>query len=76
MTDRELEACYREHLEEDIIFCLSDRRQIPHELAMQLYYHSKLADRIHAGEYGIQYLAPAVLTDILEDELREAENQS
>lgn len=71
MTERELENFYREHLEEDIIFCLSERRNIPSEKAMELYYNSKLADRIHDGEYGIQYLDYSVLTDILEKELEE-----
>lgn len=69
MTDRELENYYREHLEEDIVFTFSERRQIPSEEAMRLYYSSQLADRIHKGEFGIQYLSPSVLTDMLEQEL-------
>lgn len=69
MTDRELENFYREHLEEDIIFALAERRNITSEEAMKLYYSSRLADRIHEGEFGVQYLDPQVLTDILEDEL-------
>lgn len=69
MTDKALEDCYREHLEEDIVFCLSERRKISFEQAMSLYYHSKLADRIYKGEYGIQYLDHSILTDILEQEL-------
>ena len=69
MTDRELENFYREHLEEEIVFALSERRDIPPEEAMRLYYSSRLADRIHQGEFGIQYLSPAVLTDLLEEEL-------
>ena len=36
---------------------------------MKLYYSSKLADRIHEGAFGAQYLDPAVLTDMLEEEL-------
>ena len=56
MTDREFENFYREHLEEDIIFCLSKRKNIPLDQAMGLYYNSKLADHIHDGHYGIQYL--------------------
>lgn len=71
MTERELENFYREHLEESIIFCLSERRNISYEKAMELYYNSKLADRIHDGEYGVQYLDHSVLTDILEQELGE-----
>ncbi|MBR3268741.1 MAG: hypothetical protein IKI58_08485 [Oscillospiraceae bacterium] len=70
MTGNDLENFYREHLEEDIVLCLSERRNIPPEDAMRLYYHSRLADRIHEGEYGIQYLDYSVLTDILEQELR------
>ena len=69
MNDRELENFYREHLEEDIIFTLSERRNISAEEAMKLYYSSKLADRIYDGEFGVQYLDPAVLTDMLEEEL-------
>lgn len=69
MTGSVLENIYREHLEEDIIFCLSERRKISSEQAMELYYTSKLADRIHEGEYGVQYLDYTVLTDMLEQEL-------
>lgn len=71
MTERELENFYREHLEENIIFCLSKRRNIPTERAMELYYNSRLADRIHDGEYGVQYLDYSILTGILEQELEE-----
>ena len=69
MNERELENFYREHLEEDIIFTLSERRGITAGEAMRLYYSSRLADRIHEGEYGVQYLDPAVLADMLEEEL-------
>ena len=73
MTDREFENFYREHLEEDIIFCLSKRKNIPLEQAMGLYYNSKLADHIHDGHYGIQYLDYNLLTDMLEQEIRDKE---
>lgn len=69
MSDRDLENFYREHLEEDIIFCLASRRNIPAEQAMNLYYSSHLADAIHEGKYGVQYLDYSVLTDLLEQEL-------
>ena len=69
MTDKELENFYREHLEEDIIMCLSERRHIAYEDAMRLYYHSSLADKVQKGEYGIQYLDYTILTDILEQEI-------
>ena len=71
MKDRDLEEFYREHLEEDIVFCLARRRGISEEEAMRLYYSSRLCDRIHEGEYGIQYLDYHVLTDYLEEELQE-----
>ncbi len=69
MSDNDLEHFYREHLEEDIIFCLANRKNISEEQALHLYYSSKLADRIHEGQYGIQYLDYNVLTDYLENEL-------
>lgn len=67
MNDRELENFYREHLEEDIIFCLSQRHQISLEKAMEMYYFSQLADRINAGTYGIQYLDASVLADFVDE---------
>jgi len=70
---RHLKIVIGKHLEEDIVFCLSERRKISFEQAMSLYYHSKLADRIHKGENGIQYLDHSILTDILEQELGEAQ---
>ena len=69
MTDREFENFYRERLEERIIFCLSERNKISSEKAMDIYYSSKLSDRIFNGEYGIQYLDYSVLTDILVQEI-------
>ena len=33
--------------------------------SMDIYYNSKLANRIHNGEYGIQYLDYKVLVQIL-----------
>ena len=71
MNEKALEEFYLEHLEEDIVFCLAERRKIPAEDAMRLYYSGNLCDRIHDGEYGIQYLDYRVLTDYLEEELQE-----
>lgn len=73
MNDRDLEKTYREHLEEDIVLGLSRRLAVPPEQALRLYYTSQLADRIHEGEYGVQYLDHELLTDILEEELRASE---
>ena len=69
MSEKDLENFYREHLEEDIIFCLSERRNITTDVAMKLFYNSRLAERIHKGEFGIQYLDYSILTDLLEQEL-------
>jgi hypothetical protein len=71
MMTNDLENFYREHLEENIIFCLSKRKGISFEEAMRLYYNSKLAQMIYNGVEGIQYLDFKVLTDYLEAEFRQ-----
>ena len=69
MNGTELENYYREHLEEDIIFCLSERRDMPYDAAMRMFYMSKLSEDIYVGRYGIQYLDYTLLTDLLEAEI-------
>lgn len=65
MDEETLERVYQENLEEKIIACLSETKDIPLETAMDIYYHSKLADKIHQGAWGIQYLDFKVLVQIL-----------
>lgn len=65
MDEETLERVYQENLEERIIACLSETRDIPLETAMDVYYHSKLADKIHQGAWGVQYLDFKVLVQIL-----------
>ena len=65
MKEDVLEKVYQENLEERIISYLSEVKDISLESAMQLYYDSKLADKIHRGEYGVQYLDYKVLVQIL-----------
>lgn len=65
MDGETLEKVYQENLEERIIGYLSEIRDIPLEKAMNVYYHSKLADKIHRGVEGIQYLDFKVLVQIL-----------
>jgi len=65
MKEDVLEKVYQENLEERIISYLSEVKGISLERAMQLYYNSKLADKIHRGEYGVQYLDYNVLVQIL-----------
>ena len=65
MDGETLERVYQENLEERIISYLSETRDISLETAMDAYYHSKLADKIHLGVEGIQYLDFKVLVQIL-----------
>ena len=60
-----LEQVYQESLEERIISYLAETENISLEEAMDIYYNSKLANRIFEGEYGIQYLDYKVLVQIL-----------
>ena len=73
MSDVELEAFYKEHLEESIIKQLSKQENISLDEAMNLYYNSKLANYIHEGKYDIQYLDYKVLTNYLLKELSQCQ---
>ena len=68
-----LEKVYQERLEERIISYLAEKHKIDCLDAMDWYYNSELAVKIHNGENGIQYLDYTVLTDILDNELKEAQ---
>lgn len=65
MDEEVLERVYQENLEERIIAFLSETERLSLETAMSIYYHSKLADKIHHGAEGIQYLDYKVLVQIL-----------
>ena len=65
MDGEVLEKAYKERLEEKIISYLAESKNLDLPTAMDIYYHSKLADRIATGEYGIQYLDYKVLAQIL-----------
>lgn len=60
-----LEKYYRESLEERLIAYLAERRGISLEEAMRAYYCSRLAEKIHNGANGVQYLDEKVLAQIL-----------
>lgn len=60
-----LEKVYQERLEERIIAYLAQQKNCSLEEAMDLYYHSELADKINQGQEGIQYLDYKVLAQIL-----------
>ena len=67
MDDNVLEQVYQEKLEERIIAQIAADRAMSLEKAMDIYYRSELADKIHLGVEGIQYLDYRVLAQILED---------
>ena len=67
MDENVLEQVYQEKLEERIIAQLAKEKAIPLEKAMHIYYCSELADKIHNGMEGIQYLDYRVLVQILEE---------
>ena len=52
-------------MEERIIAYLAEQKKISLEKAMNVYYNSKLADKIQRGVEGIQYLDYKVLVQIL-----------
>ena len=66
MDEKVLEDIYQEKLEERLIEYLSDKYGMDYHAAMDTYYNSELADKIHEGKYGVQYLDHKVLADILE----------
>lgn len=65
MDGEVLEKAYKERLEEKISLHLAESRNLDLQTAMDIYYNSKLADRIAEGEYVIQYLDYKVLVQIL-----------
>lgn len=65
MDGETLERVYQENLEERLIMYLSEIKGISLEEAMGIYYRSKLADKIHQGIEGVQYLDHKVLVQIL-----------
>ena len=67
MDETILEQTYQENLEERLIVYIAEQNSFSLEKAMDVYYHSKLADKIHQGTEGIQYLDYKVLADILRD---------
>ena len=52
MDDRILEQTYQENLEERLIAYIADQRGVSLEKAMDIYYSSDLAEKIHNGIEG------------------------
>lgn len=71
MDEEALESVYRENLEERIIICLAEWYHFSYEKALDIYYNSKLSDKVQCGLEGIQYLDHKVLAQILADTEKE-----
>lgn len=67
MDDEVLEQVYQENLEERLISYISKENGISLEKAMEIYYGSKLSDKINQGKEGMQYLDYKVLAEILKE---------
>ena len=67
MDEETLEFMYREELDERLIAHLADVTNLTLDKAMDLYYHSRMADMIGHGMYGIQYLDYKVLVEMMMD---------
>ncbi|MBQ3477060.1 MAG: hypothetical protein IJH25_02670 [Clostridia bacterium] len=67
MDDRILEQTYQENLEERLIAYMAVQHNYSLEKAMDIYYSSNLAEMIHNGVEGIQYLDYKVLAQILQE---------
>lgn len=65
MNEEMLEYIYQENLAERLIAHLAETCGFSYEKAMDVYYNSKLSDKIHLGKDGIQYLDYKVLVQIL-----------
>jgi hypothetical protein len=67
MDGNKLESVYKENLEERIMLYLTETEDISYEESMEIYYGSRLAEKIQEGREGIQYLDYKVLADILKE---------
>ena len=67
MDDKVLEQVYQENLEERLISYISKENGISLEKAMEIYYGSKLSDKLNQGKEGMQYLDYKVLAEILKE---------
>ena len=65
MDETILEQVYQETLEERIIAQIAEDKSVSLDRAMDMYYSSDLADKIHQGMEGIQYLDYRVLAQVL-----------
>ena len=67
MSEDVLEKVYQERLEEQLIAFLAKEENLSLEKAMDVYYSSRLSEKIHDGMEGVQYLDYKVLVQILRE---------
>ena len=67
MDENKLENIYQENLEERIMEYLTETEGVSYEKSMEIYYGSRLSEKIEEGREGIQYLDYKVLVDILKE---------
>ena len=67
MDEETLEYMYREELDERLIAYLAKVKNLSLFKAMDIYYHSRMAEMIGKGMYGIQYLDYKVLVEMMLD---------
>lgn len=65
IDDKIIEKTYIESLEERIIKYIHERMKISWEEAMDVYYNSKISEKIQVGAEGIQYLDYKNLGDLI-----------
>ncbi len=70
MTKKFISRLYNNYLEEDIIFCLSERYNVDLTNAMKIFYYSKTAKKINDKNSDIQNLNYSDLTECVIDELK------
>lgn len=70
MVEKEkLDSIYKEMLEEKIINCLAETKNIPIRQEMDIYYLSKISQQINDGSYGIDNMDYRYLVqDLIENE--------
>lgn len=67
MDDKVMENIYQEKLEERLVEFIAENKGIDYKVVMDIYYRSKLVEKIHEGKHGVQYLDHKVLAQILEE---------
>ncbi|MGF0033441.1 hypothetical protein ACQRBN_10780 [Bariatricus sp. SGI.154] len=70
MTNKKnLDIFYKQNLEESMIQYLAEIKGIKLRQAMDIYYHSRLAEQIEQGKYGIENMDYKYLVqDLIENE--------